>query len=296
MNAAPTDSSRPRRRRWVRGLVLRLAVVSALVGALSVSGCIERLFYHPTAELTPAPSGVEKVTFTSADGTSLVGWFIPASGPGAETPGPAILHAHGNAGNIRDHVYFTEYLPAAGFHVFIFDYRGYGESEGSAARRNDLIADTTAALDALLARPGIDPARIGLYGQSLGGSIGIHVAAERSEIRAAVLESAFTSWQDAAASAVGGAEPGWLARFLAWVLIRDHRRADEALAQFQRPTLLLHGTADTIVPVTHSRRLKESGGSHTTLIEYEGGQHNTLRDTHPAMDQAVIEFFRQHLR
>lgn len=280
-------------------MIVRLTVIAAFIGVLAVSGCMERLFYHPTAEPTPAPRtipGAEKVTFTSADGTSLAGWFIPARGPAAHGPGPAILHAHGNAGNIRDHVYFTEYLPPAGFHLFIFDYRGYGESAGSAARRNDLIADTAAALDALIARPEVDPARVGLYGQSLGGSIGIHVAAERPEIKAAVLESAFTSWQDAAASAVGGGEPGWIARFLAWVLIRDHRRADEALERFQRPALLLHGTADTIVPVTHGRRLKETGGSHTVLIEFEGGEHNTLRDTHPEMEQAVIDFFREHLR
>lgn len=306
--ARPT---RPRGRRLARALSFRLAIVGIVVGYFSVSGCMEKLFYQPTAGPTPPPSylsGAERITFTSSDGTRLTGWFIPAQerrvGPPDDadtidaTPparGPAILHVHGNAGNMEDHLWFVEYLPEAGFHVLLFDYRGYGESEGRASRRAGLIADTHAALDALLARPEVDPARVGLYGQSLGGAIGMNVAAARPEIHAAVLESPFASWRLAAATALGGAPPGFLARSLAWLLIPDHHRVDEAIHRFARPALLLHGTDDRVVPIMHSRLLVEAGGEHATLIELDGGEHNTLRDSHDEIEAMVIGFLRQHL-
>ena len=134
------------RRRWIAWTLLILALGTFL----SVSGCMERLFYWPVREATPPPAayqGVERVRFSSADGTPLVGWFIPAQRDSistAERPAPTIIHAHGNAGSINDHLYFSEYLPEAGFNLFLFDYRGFGESGGKARRRADLIADTHA--------------------------------------------------------------------------------------------------------------------------------------------------------
>src|SRR5690606_26766670 len=98
------------------------------------------------------------------------------------------------------------------------------QSEGSAARRNDLIADTHAALNTLLARPDVDAGRIGLYGQSLGASIGLNVMAARAEIRAAVFESPFSSWRDIAATVAGGDPPNFMGRALATLLIADHAR------------------------------------------------------------------------
>src|SRR5690606_29285307 len=102
-----SQSPRPR---WSlrRRLAMRLVVAVTVVTFLSLSGCMERFFYYPTAEPTPPPrshAGAEKVTFTSSDGTRLTGWFIPARGERANTPGPGILHAHGNAGSMVSHLY-----------------------------------------------------------------------------------------------------------------------------------------------------------------------------------------------
>lgn len=260
---------------------------------------MERMFYVPmSGPVTPPPylQGVESVMFASADGTRLHGWFIPAA-PGASNGqrSPTVLHVHGNAGNIESHIDFTEHLPAAGYNLFIFDYRGYGQSEGIAWRRAALIADTEAALDALLKRSDVDPQRIGMYGHSLGGSIALNVMARRPEIRVAVIESAFTSWRDIAASVLGGASPNVACRWLASALIGDANRADHAIAQIDRPILLIHGSEDSIVPVEHSRRLAKASGGRAQLIEIEGGDHNTLQDTHPEVRTMVSEFFAAHL-
>jgi hypothetical protein len=259
---------------------------------------MERLFYVPIRGSTPLPAefpAAEAVAFVSADGTRLHGWFIPAAGASAAEPAPGILHVHGNAGNITSHLWFTEYLPGAGFNVFIFDYRGYGQSDGTPRSRRPLIEDTHAALDALLARPEVDRSRIGMYAQSLGGAIGLNVMAERTEIRAAVIESAFSSWRQIAAEAVGGHPPGWFARALAWLLIGDGLRPDDAAARIDRPLLFLHGTADSIIATFHSERLAQAAGGRATLHLLSGGEHNSLRSTHPEVEEIVIDFLRQRL-
>ena len=260
------------------------------------------MFYHPDAVPTPVPANLpnaEAVWFNSADGTRLHGWFIPAQPVGPQRAGasraPTILHVHGNAGNIASHVWFTEYLPQHGFNLFIFDYRGYGESQGHPRSRGPLIADTIAALDALLARPDVDPTRIGMYGQSLGGAIGLNVMAQRPEIKAAVIESSFASWREIAANAVGGPAPGLASRSLAALLIPDTCRADDAIARIKRPMLLLHGTDDHIIPISHSRKLAAASGGFATLIELPGGDHNTLRETHPEIENLVVSFLRREL-
>jgi pimeloyl-ACP methyl ester carboxylesterase len=98
-----------------------------------------------------------------------------------------------------------------------------------------------------------------------------------------------------AACAVGGDPPGAASRALASILIGDSHRADEAIARIKRPLLLLHGTADRIVPIEHSRRLAAAANGFATLIEFPGGEHNSLRDSHPQLESHVIEFCRRHL-
>jgi hypothetical protein len=284
-------------RAW-KGPVRAAILLAAIVFIFWLTGCMERLFYYPTSGPTPPPlelGPVEPVSFESEDGTKLFGWFLPARGVSDNKSAPTIIHVHGNAGNILDHIAFTEYLPAAGFNLFIFDYRGYGQSDGRAIRREGLIEDTHAALDAVLARDDIDPDRIGVYGQSLGGAIALNVMAERSEIRAAVIVASFTSWREMAASAVAGDAPPWPARALAGVLIPDDFRPIDAIRSIVRPLLLLQGNSDRVVPVSHSRRLAAAAGENAEYHEIAGGDHNDLRWTNPEVDDLTIEFFRRCL-
>ena len=296
MNQPPSKQPSSRLRRWL-GRGVAAAVATALLLGVGATGCMERHFYQPSPGDTIPPShlaAAESVWFQSADGTRLHGWLIPAADGTPPAEAPTILHVHGNAGNIELHVWFTEHLPPAGFNLFIFDYRGYGRSEGAARRRRPLIDDTHAAVDVLLARSDIDATRLGMYAQSLGGAIGLNVMARRPQLRAAVIESAFTSWREMAASAVGGDPPGPVSRFFAGLLIRDDHRPADAIASIDRPILLIHGSADSIIPVGHGRRLAAAGPT-VEFVELDGGDHNSLRSSHPEIDGLMIEFFRKQL-
>lgn len=267
---------------------------------------MERLFYMPTREATPAPTWLEPraetMTFSSADGTELRGWFIPARCVDPHSAG-TVLHLHGNAGSMVSHLGFVEHLPAAGFNVMLMDYRGYGESAGSAWSRGPLVEDALAGFAALRARADVDPSRIALYGVSLGGAIAIAVAerdlAQGGEIQAIVLESPFACWRDVAANALGGDPPALWARALASLLVKGERagapRPLDAIARIDRPILILHGDADSIVPVSHGRRLAASAPD-AQLVEFAGGEHNSLQETHPEARRRMVEFLEVRLR
>jgi dipeptidyl aminopeptidase/acylaminoacyl peptidase len=289
-------SPRPKRsRRWA--LARAVLIAAAMVLVVRMTGCMERLFYFPLAERTPPPAdapGAESVWFESADGTRLHGWFIPAA-PGSTPTGATVVHAHGNAGNVYHHLGFTDFLPEAGFNLFLFDYRGYGQSEGHARRRGPLIADTHAAIDAMMAREGVDPQRVALFAQSLGGAIGLNVMADRDDLRAGVIVSAFTSWREMGATAVGGDPPNPIGRALGWLLVSDAMRPIDAIARIDRPVLLVHGSADEIIPVSHGRRLAGAAGETVEYVELEGGDHNDIRNTAPGFDRLVVDFLQRHL-
>jgi dipeptidyl aminopeptidase/acylaminoacyl peptidase len=283
--------------RWmVRRIVNVSIILILLLVFLRMTGCAENLFYHPRSKppLEPVGFPVESIYFESVDGTRLHGWFIPAAAVHPEHA-PTIVQVHGNAGNIEDHLPYTEFLPSNGYNLFIFDYRGYGLSQGRATRRGPLIDDTHAALDYLLSRDDVNPDRIGMYGQSLGGAIGLLTMARRDEIRCAIIVSAFSSFRDVAADALGGNEPGFIARSIARFLIDDaHRPIDAARAIGTRPILIVHGDADRTVRVKHGRALHQAA-SNARYIELAGGDHTSLRWEFPDLDRQMLEFFDQSL-
>ncbi|QOI99318.1 MAG: alpha/beta fold hydrolase [Phycisphaeraceae bacterium] len=163
-------------------MLKRVAVAVVLVMVVRWTSLAESVaVYHPSRELFETPRGYEDVWIDGPGGVKLHGWFLRAAGAAPGERRAAVLHAHGNAGRLPDHEGFSSYLAGAGFHVLMFDYRGYGRS--SPARlltREKLLADTLAAYDALATRDDVDAGRIGVYGVSLGGTFALHAAARRA--------------------------------------------------------------------------------------------------------------------
>ena len=157
----------------------------------------ERFIFFPTPYDGSAawhPQGVDyqDVEFHAADGTRLHGWYLPHPAPRA-----VVLHCHGNAGNIAGRINMAKQLHALGLSVLLFDYRGYGRSEGS-PNEMGVLQDARAARALLAQLAGVTESDVVLMGRSLGGAVAVDLAAHDGA-RGLILESTFTNLADAAA-------------------------------------------------------------------------------------------------
>jgi fermentation-respiration switch protein FrsA (DUF1100 family) len=265
-------------RRWGAAVLLLLA------------GCAQGLFYHPDRVLydTPARAGLkyEQVVFPSGDGTRLVGWFIPAAGYADPRKAKAtVVHFHGNAQNLSAHWRYVEWLPRRGFNLFVFDYRGYGASEGRPEPKG-VFEDSGAALDYVRSRPDVDAGRLLVFGQSLGGTNAIAAvgAGNRAGVRAIAIEATFYSYSSIASDKVSGAGS----------LMDDTYSADRYVAALApMPFLLLHGTADPVIPYAHAERLFAKAGEPKRLVTVAGGGHTEALTPRfgAKYQELLLEFF-----
>ena len=291
--ATATATAAPaHRRRGIAYRLARLAVLFLLVGlVMRFTGLTESfVFYFPSREAFTNPRGAEDVWFNTPDGKRLHGWFIPAADAAPGEQRPTILHCHGNAGNVESHLSFSSFLTRRGFHVFIFDYRGYGRSD--AARRlsrSDLAIDALAAFDSLAARPDVDPRRIGLYGVSLGAVFALRVAELRPDAACVCTVAAFSSW---------GGVAGDHAPFLGPLLIGRGLDPMSLVPKLgTRPYLIIHGVADTIVPCRHADVLEAAANNANVpvrVVRIDCGDHNGVTDGREAQT-AIADFFTTSL-
>lgn len=288
--AIPTPTP-PRRPGLLHRLARILLVVALVLTVLRLTGCAESLAYFPSRKPFVTPLGIEDVYFQSADGTKLHAWFMPATDADPDHPGPAILHVHGNAGNIASHESFSRFFTRDGFSVLLFDYRRYGRSEDKGPlRRHALLQDTQAALEALKARPDIDPSRVGVYGVSLGGGFALHATANDPSVRAVATVSAFSTWPGVAND---------LAPILGGILMRPGLDPTTGAAKLgDRPYLILQGLADEVVNHRHAdilAKAAQDAGVAVNLWTDPRGDHNNMVQTNPQARRQLIDFFTGHL-
>jgi fermentation-respiration switch protein FrsA (DUF1100 family) len=205
-----------------------------------------------------------------------------------------VLHLHGNAGNISGHFVHVAWLPAEGWNVLTFDYRGYGQSQGRITRRGS-IEDAHAALDYLLHRDDVDRNKIVAFGQSLGGAIGIVLTAERSEIRGLATDGAFDSYRRIVAWHV---RKNPLLFVVAWwfpytmPLGLDPINYVKDIAP--RPLFIMHGTADGVVDPAMARRLYDAAGDPKSLWLVDGADHyGAMQDFADEAHTRLLAFFDQ---
>jgi len=257
----------------------RCSCISSLLLAVLLSGCTP-LFFHPQSALLDAPDqhGIEYRVehLRAADGTGLTAWFMPASHRENGRPSATVLFLHGNAENISTHFRSVAWLAAEGFNVLALDYRGYGSSEGVPSLAG-MQLDIDAAMLFLLEQPDLDPGRIVLYGQSLGGALAIHYAARgphRAGIRTLVVDSSFSDYREIAREKLAAAWLTWPLQWLAWLTIdNDYSPATSVATLSPLPLLLIHGDRDLVVPYRNSQRLFELAGQPKQLWIVPGAGH-----------------------
>jgi uncharacterized protein len=202
------------------------------------------------------------VLLTTQDEVELHGWWWDA---GEETP--TVLFFHGNAGNIAGRLGTAEMMVRRGISTFHLDYRGYGRSRGEPSEAG-VRRDAEAALAWLAGVRGGEE-RIVVHGRSLGGAVAAGLALNRN-VAGVVLESTFTSLEEMGAE-VYPFLPAFLFRRL-----RGRFDALGAVSRLRTPVLVVHGTADDLIPFRMGEALHERASEPKTFYPVAGAGHNDL--------------------
>ena len=212
-------------------------------------------YWNPTTLGVPA----QDIYFNSEDGVKLHAWFIPA--PKADA---TLLWFHGNAGNLSHRLDNIQRLKRLNLNIFIFDYRGYGRSEGDPDEKG-IYKDSRAAYKQVLAMDGVSVDSLFLFGRSLGGICAVETAMNHPA-RGLILESVFTNSADMSRTIFPLIPLGWA--------VRSKLDAVGKVPHLKLAKLFLHGTRDDIVPYDLGRKLFEKAGTPKAFYAIEGAGHN----------------------
>jgi fermentation-respiration switch protein FrsA (DUF1100 family) len=232
------------------------------------------LMYFPdTRRTAPADAGLPEAKeekLVTADGETIIVWHIPPR----DATKLIVVYFHGNGGALNLRAQRFARLAMDGIGVIGVSYRGHGGSTGTPTE-DGLIADGVAAYE--FAAKLYTPARVALWGESLGSGIAIAVASE-SPVARLVLESPFTSAVDVGASVY----PFLPVR----LLMKDQFRSDLRIRNVKAPVLILHGERDSVVPIAFGERLYEMISGEKKLARFKGGEHYDL-DRHGGLKTAI---------
>jgi len=265
--------------------IVEILIVAAGVALVLLWAGQRRMIYFPFGVL-PAPANVglrsvEAVSFTTSDGLTLAGWFVPAPGQPA---GITVVVFNGNAGNRAMRAPLAAALGRHGIATLLFDYRGYGGNPGSPSEEG-LARDARAAVEYVATRRDVDPNRIVYFGESLGTGVAVRTATERKP-RALILRSPFPSLVAVGRHHYQLLPVGWL--------LRDRFDCVERIKQIACPLLVIAGDVDGIIPIGMSERLFAAASEPKQMIRIAGADHNdpALLDG-PEMIDGIVGFLRR---
>jgi hypothetical protein len=272
------------------------------------------LIYLPSraSRIDPQDAGlplgrVHTITLRTDDDLELRGWHLLPNGQAAADRTqcdeqlalgrPVVLYFSGNAGHRAWRIEEFELLTRLGCDVFVFDYRGYGDNPGSPSEQR-LADDATAVWRYATEDRRIEPRRLILFGESLGGGVGVRLAADQSAAgappRGLVLRATFSSLPDVAAY-----HYPWLP--VRWLMVDRYSSVDR-IPHVSCPILHLHGRRDTIIPIQLGRRLfdaakpQSASGIPKQLVELPTAGHNDILAVAGAEFQAAVGEFLEQLQ
>lgn len=268
-------------RRSVQQLVCALWTGSFVL--LQGCGLERRMIFHPstTIERTPRHAGLEyeDLFFNAADGVRLNGWFIPH-----REARSTLVWFHGNAGNIGHRVDNIKLLhDRVKVNIFIFDYRGYGRSEGAPSEAGTYL-DGEAVLALMGKKLGEDGARrIVLFGRSLGAAVATEMAT-RFPPQSLILESPFVS--------IAAMARLYFPLLPIGPLLLTRYDVEATIQKVKVPVLVLHGDRDTVVPFEHGKQVFAAAPEPKTFFTIAGADHN---DTYVIGGEAYVQTLKEFI-
>jgi alpha-beta hydrolase superfamily lysophospholipase len=276
--AAPKNPTRRPRARVIGRLILYTALLWIMLRWFE-----HHQIYAPTRTHDASPEELgrpfEDLTLTTGDGLHLHAWYFPAAGQSPRAQFAALV-CHGNGGNISHRLPLASALLDTGIAVLLFDYRGYGRSEGRPDEAGTYI-DAQTAWQWLVQR-GHPPQAILAVGESLGGAIASHLATQKP-VAALILMGAFTSIPD-----LGSELYPWLP---VRSLVRTRYPTRDHLTRVHVPVLILHSRQDELVRFHHAEANFAAAHPPKWLRELRGSHNDSLADTE-RIRAAVDELIR----
>jgi alpha-beta hydrolase superfamily lysophospholipase len=284
-----TPALHPHPRRWLAALALVAAALGTAGGCASLDEYQRQAIFNPARGSTrwyaEPLEGTEQYDVTLANGDTLHFWYLPQA---TATDAPTVLYLHGARWNLNGSVFRFARWHDLGFNVLAVDYRGFGKSTEILPSEVSAAEDTRTAFEELKRRQP-DASQRYVYGHSLGGALAIELASGLSdgEVAGVIVEATFTSIPDL----VKGMRWGWVPG-IGLVLTQ---RFDSAarIGHVTAPLLILHGTADNVVPFTMADELYQRAGSRDKrVVRLEGATHSGRSGSAEAYRRAVLSFVR----
>ena len=246
----------------------------------------EQLVYNPNypereLKYSPISQGMEHtdVYFTTADQVKLHGWFVKN-----DSSELVALICHGNSGNISHRIDTMRMFYELGMSVFIFDYRGFGLSEGHPSEHGT-YSDVEAAWQYLMEQ-GIKPEQVVVKGRSLGGAIASYIAHRHTPL-GLIVDSSFAS--------IHKLGQNMFPIFPANILVRYKYPHEEFISQVQCPVLIFHSLNDELIPYTHGKMLYRAVKTPKTFVPLYGGHNNSILLCEGTIKARMREFM-DHLK
>lgn len=242
-----------------------------IVGYLLVVGLItafqNQLIFHPSSRMIDSPERLgmpwAEHWIKTSDGETLHGWML-----GEPNGRPVVVYSHGNAGNISGRVEIAGEIESQGASVFLYDYRGYGNSTGSPSEQG-IYSDGEAVVHYLRHQRGIPEKQMVFYGKSLGSTVAARQSAE-FDGAGLVLDAPFINGKEIASD---------LYPFIPSFLVNIRFPVDEDLRRTNaRRIMVMHGIDDRIIDIRHGRKLYEiaSKDKNASFVELKGGHNSSF--------------------
>ena len=276
----------------MRILLLAFILAAGMASTLAArqSEMFDRQFiFFPTKEMAYKPSDMglyyHDVWLTAEDGTRLHGWFVPGEGE------VTLLWFHGNAGNISHRVdnllLFNRRL---GVSTLIFDYRGYGRSEGKPSEKG-MYMDAEAAIEYLRSNYNVKDDRLIFFGRSLGCAVAVEMAT-RHQTKGVILESPFTSIEAIARLARPKPLSFLPLHYTVLWLLQSRFDSLSKMGSIRTPLMILHGSEDDIISIDMSHELFDAASEPKQFYTIEGAGHN---DTYLTGGEGYFEALREFI-